>query len=61
MLILYNDNYDPFLATDTQYVYLANYHNIIYDSLGFAIDSAYVASDTTMYLNYTDTYDVYEI
>lgn len=60
-LIIYNDNYDPFLATDTQYVYLANYYNILYDSLGFAIDSAYVASDTTMYLNYTDTYDVYEI
>ena len=61
MLILYNDNYDPFLATDTQYVYLANYYNTIYDSLETAIDSAFVANDTIMFLNYTDTYDVYEI
>ena len=61
ILILYNDNYDPFLATDTQYVYLANYYNTIYDSLGTAIDSVFVANDTIMFLNYTDTYDVYEI
>ena len=57
----YQDANDPFLATDTQYVYAANYYNMTYDSAGVVIDSVWVAADNTLYLSNTDTYNVFEI
>jgi hypothetical protein len=61
VLVWYQDANDPFLATDTQYLYAANYYNMTYDSAGTVIDSVWVAADTTLYLSNTDTYNVYEI
>ena len=61
VLVWYQDASDPFLATDTQYVYAANYYNMTYDSAGLVIDSVWVAADTSLYLNNTNTYNVYEI
>ena len=61
VLVWYQDENVPFLATDTQYVYAANYYNITFDSAGAVIDSVWVAADTTLYLSNTDTYNVFEI
>ena len=61
VLVWYQDAiFDP-LATDTQYVYAANYYNMTYDSAGAVIDSVWVAADTNLYLSNTDTYNIYEI
>ena len=60
-LVWFQDENDPFLATDTQYVFTANYYTPLFDSLGTVVDSMWVSADTTIYLSTTDTYNVFEV
>lgn len=61
VLLLFQDLDDPFLVTDTQYVFPANYYNPIFDAQGAIIDSSLVSGDTTLYLVNTTTYNVFEV
>ncbi|MDB3926926.1 peptide-N-glycosidase F-related protein [Flavobacteriales bacterium] len=61
VLLLFADQDDPFLVTDTQYVFAADYYNPTYDSLGVITDSTLVVADTTLYLSNTVTYNVFEV
>ena len=59
IVVDFNDPNDP-LATDTSYVFGANYYNYQYDSTGAVIDSNWVA-DNTIYTKAPTTYNVFEI
>jgi len=61
VLLLFEDQNDPFLITDTQYVFAANYYNPIFDSLGVVTDSTLVVAEATLYLSNTITYNVFEV
>lgn len=61
IVVDFNDPNDPFLATDTSYVFGANYYNYQYDSMGAVIDSNWVAADNTIYTSFTTTYNVFEV
>ena len=60
IVVDFNDPNDPFLATDTSYVFGANYYNYQYDSMGAVIDSNWVAADNTIYTSFTTTNNVFE-
>ena len=61
VVISYNNPTDPWLATDTSYVFAANYFYFQFDSLGNQSDSLWVSADNVIYLSNTNTYNVYEI
>ena len=61
LLVLFEDENNPFQATDTHYVFTANYYNPTFDSLGTVLDSNWVSADTSLYLTNTDTYSLYEV
>ena len=61
MLVWFENENAPFLATDTQYVFTANYYNPTFDNLGMIVDSSWVSADTSIYLSNTDTYSLFEV
>lgn len=60
-LVLFQDQENPTMATDTLYVFAGNYFNPIFDEQGNITDSTLVIADTSLYLVNTDTYNLYEV
>lgn len=48
-VVLYNDLIHPNIATDTVYVWPANYYSYLYDNSGQVYDSVFVNADTTIH------------
>ena len=55
-VVLFNDLLHPATATDTQYVWPANYYSYLYNNNGQIFDSLYVSADTTIHKLITPYY-----
>jgi len=55
-IYLYKDLTNPFTPTDSLIAWKAGYWNYKYDNTGKAIDSAYIAGDTTYHVTKTQAY-----
>jgi len=60
-IIEFNDTNNPTTSTDTLNGWMANYYNMEFDSLGNIIDSNFIASNSSLYLNNYAWYDVYDV
>lgn len=60
-IILFEDTSNPTVATDTIYVFDADYYTHTYDTNGIALDSSYITATDTLYLVKTEYYKHFEI
>lgn len=60
-IYFYKDPNHPFRATDSIYVWRAQYWNYIFDNTGKTIDSLYVKGDTTYHVTKKKAYYVFEV
>ena len=60
-IIEFNDPNNPTISTDTINGWMANYYNMVFDSLGNIIDSNFVSANATLYLTNYTWYNVYDV
>ena len=60
-VILYNDPFNPQLATDTLVVWPSYYNQYVFDVSGNATDSVFVTPDSTLYLTEDSVYTPFEV
>ena len=60
-IIEFNDATQPTTPTDTMYRFQAGFYNMEFDSLGNIIDSFYVIPSNTVWINYHNWYQVYDV
>ena len=60
-IIEFNDASNPTTPTDTMYRFQAAFYNMEFDSLGNIIDSFYVIPSNTIWINYYNWYQVYDV
>ncbi len=60
-IVRFQDPNKPTMATDTMYVWPANYYNKKYNTSGDVVDSHLVKADKQLKVSYRDYYDVFEI
>jgi hypothetical protein len=60
-IIEFNDAGSPTTPTDTMYRFQAGFYNMEFDSLGNIIDSFYVIPSNTVWINYYNWYQVYDV
>ena len=57
----YNDPTNPTVATDTLIKYESEFYNMVFDTVGSVIDSFYVASTDTLWLDYYNWHTVFDV
>ena len=60
-IIEFNDATNPTNPTDTLYGFEAGFYNMEFDSLGNIIDSFYVTASNTIWINYHNWYQVFDV
>lgn len=60
-IIEFNDATNPTNPTDTLYGFEAGFYNMEFDSLGNIIDSFYVTASNTIWINYHNWYQVFNV
>ena len=60
-VMIHNDPLNPFLITDSVLMYVGNYYNYVFNSVGSVIDSIYVGNSSILVNSFINTYTVFEI
>ena len=60
-IILFEDESDPYLPTDTIEGWPSNFYSYIYDTSGEKIDSTLTEADSLWYTSFTDVYTSYKV
>ena len=60
-IVQYNNPQSPTIATDTLIGFESGYFNMEFDSTGNVIDSFYIAATDTLWLDYTNWHQVYDV
>lgn len=60
-IIEFNDATNPTNPTDTVYAYESGFYNMEFDSLGNIIDSFYVSPSNTVWINYHNWFQVFDV
>ena len=60
-IIEFNDPINPTISTDTINGWVANYYNMVFDSLGNIIDSNFVSANTSLHLTFYNWHSVYDV
>ena len=60
-IVQYNDPTNPTVATDTVIKYESEFYNMVFDTTGTVIDSIYVASTDTLWLDFYNWYAEFDV